>query len=178
MKKNLFTELESKMTQKETIEFKISKDHIEKFSIEKKFLNTKIAELLFEYTDIIMYAKENNLMKDVSGIYTMLLIKHFVKQIHKGKEVDIFKPEHTVKSNFETLISTNHALINIVDIEGNSLFDVFTTKLSEDNEDSLKLIQEKMNEFSKNLIKNKDEIIKVEKALAEFGKSDDEKVQV
>ena len=172
MKKNLFMELESKMVQKEVIEFKMTNGQTERFSMDKKFLNTKISEMLFEYVDIIAYAKENNILQDVISILGVLLVKYFVRQIHNEKEVEIFKPEKTVKSSFETLIATNSALANIEGVDGRSLLEVFMAKFNE-NDDSMKLLQEKIKEIATNVVNNKEDIIRMVEQLNKVGEENE-----
>lgn len=172
VKKNLFLELESKMVQKEVIEFKMDSGQIEKFSIDKKFLNTKISEMLFEYADIITYAKENDMLQDIINISGILLVKYFVRQIYDNKEVEIFKPEKTIKSNFETLIATSSALANIENVEGKSLLEVFMDKLGE-NGDNMKLLQEKIKQITTNVVNNKENILRMVEQLNKVGEENE-----
>lgn len=172
MKKNLFIELESKMVQKEQVDFKISEDCTATFVVDKKFLNTKVSEMLFEYADMIAYTKDTDSLTEALSVINVLLVKYFVRQFEGGKEVEIFKTEKTAKSNFETLVATGSAIANIENVDGKSLLVVLMSKFNE-NADGMKDIERKIKEISQNFVANKDDILKMVEAINKVGEGNE-----
>lgn len=153
-------DLEQKMVQKEVVEFKIDDSYTARFVVDKKFLNNKVTSLIAEYMLCVSYMNENNIVT-MDCLVDVLFVKYFVKQLDKkGKkevEVDTITTGGTVEDNFNLLIATASAMINIENTDGVNFLEFIVSKFLE-NESEMEKVKQKLDTFSKNFDDKKEQI--------------------
>lgn len=113
--KDALLKLEKKMGEKKTLKIMLDGKEYE-FTIDCKFLNTKIDEMIRELVEIEENKTEENDLLDTTLLTVMLTLKHFTSAPYEGEFL-------TVAEKIEHYVAITNALKNLECEDGESVFE-------------------------------------------------------